>query len=166
MIKTNTPPNTQTKSTRLTKIGTYQTHGLSFKGKQYQRFDHDSLNNYQNFLYHRALFGLSIYTQQEIVSMHKEKRKRIVKIHKTTQRFLNLWKQEILIDKTNKLFEKLFPKNPIAKKILDESCPEPTFKCNLSFESLGITKQQIVEKLLSEKILPKDFHNLKQAICK
>ena len=51
---------------------------------------------HQNFLYNRALYGLSIYTPEEVVIMAPEKRKRIIQIHKKTQKILNLWKQEIV----------------------------------------------------------------------
>ncbi len=35
------------------------------------------------------------------------------------------------------------------------------FICTLSFKDLGITKAQVINRLITEKILPKNFHELK-----
>lgn len=130
-------------------------------GKLYQLVEVTTLNSYQNFLYHRALFGLSVYSQEEIKSMRKVKRQRIIKVHKRTQRLLNIWKQEEMIKRTNMLFASLFPKSPITKQLLKETHTDPELKCKLSFRDLEITKAKIIERLLAERILPNDFYSLK-----
>ena len=45
---------------------------------------------HQNFLYNRALYGLSIYTPEEVVIMLPEKRKRIIRLYKKIQVILKL----------------------------------------------------------------------------
>jgi hypothetical protein len=43
-----------------------------------QNYEKDPYNGHQNFLYNRALYGLSIYAPEEIKEMPVEKKKRIV----------------------------------------------------------------------------------------
>lgn len=142
------------------KLSVYQLEGE--KKKKYQRYEKDFLNTYQNFLYHRAIFGISIYNQEEIKAMGKPKRKRIIKTHKRAQHILNMWKQEILINKTNNIFKNIFPNSPITKELRDQIVPQDKFKCYLSFKALGITKEMVVEKLMKEGILAKNFYELKK----
>lgn len=139
----------------------YQTSGITHRGRRYQLVEVDSLNQYQNFLYHRALFGLSVYSQEEIKAMHKEKRKRIIKVHKRTQRLLNIWKQEEVIRLSNAIFARMFPNSPVTQELLGNSNVEPEVKCPLSFRELNISKSAIIERLLVERILPNNFYSLK-----
>ena len=141
------------------KLKTYQLYGQK---KKYQQYEKDFLTNYQNFLYHRALFGISIYSQEEIRIMNKIKRKKIIKNHKRAQYILNKWKQEILISKTNNLFKSIFPKSPVTAELVNNDQPQEKFKCYLSFKALDISKEMIVDKLIEEGILAKNFYNLKQ----
>jgi len=92
--------------------------------------------------------------------MKKEKRKRIVKVHKRTQKTLNVWKQEIIVALSNKLFTDIFPKSPFTKELLADCETDPIFKCHMSFKDLRINKPAIIQKLLCEGILPKDFYKL------
>lgn len=120
------------------------------------------LSEYQNFLYKRAMFGLSVYQKEEIKEMRADKRKRIQKVHRRTQTVLNTWKQEIIINRTNVVFRKLFPKSSITHSLHQNfSEADPKYVNNMTFKSLRITKDQIVRKLIEEKILPINFFDLK-----
>ena len=132
------------------------------RSKYYQKIEVDFLNNRQNFLYHRALFGLSMYKQEEIVAMSKAKRKRIIRVQKRAQKILNIWKQQRLIHMTNTFFKTIFPDAPLAKDIVNSVEVDEGFKCTLSFKALGISKNMIVKKFLEEKILPVDFYEIKE----
>lgn len=148
-------------------LNDYQVNGTSHRGKRYQLVEHDTLNNTQNFLYHRALFGLSVYSQAEIKEMHWEKRERIKKVHKRTQRILNIWKQEIVNRLSNALFLTIFPDNDLTRDLVKRVDIDPDFKCPLSFQALNIKKREVVDKLLKEGILPNNFHELKpEQVCK
>lgn len=139
----------------------------TYANSVYQPHDTIFLNQYQNHLYHRALFGLSVYTQDEIKNMHSKKRKRIIKVSKRTQQVLNTWKQEIIIAMTNRFFSEVFPNTEITKALLSESTADPSVKCNLSFKLLKINKPAIIQKLLCEGILPENFYTLKtEPSCK
>ena len=140
------------------KFNDFQSFGSSFKGKKYSTYEQDPYNEHQNFLYKRALFGLNMYTPEEVKAMHWQKRKRIKKVHHRTQTVLNLWKQELMIEKTNRWFEILFPNSTLTTELLDlYSDVDPVFVNRLSFLELGIDKNKVVSKLYEEKILPHDF---------
>lgn len=129
-----------------------------------QEFEKDPFNTRQNFLYKRALLGVVVYSDQEIKEMSNEKLKRVNKIHRKTQTILNLWKQEILINKSNTMLKKAFgdfQHAVILKEIFDTRQIDKEFICTLSFKDLGITKSDIINRLIVEKILPKNFHDLK-----
>jgi hypothetical protein len=134
-----------------------------------QVYEQDPYNSRQNFLYKRALIGVGVYDKQQIDEMSNEKLKRINKIHRKTQVILNLWKQEMLISKSNKMITLLFGdvKYGLLKEIKDNKAIDKDFICTLSFKDLGITKSDVINRLIVEKILPKNFHELKPTVlCK
>ena len=123
-----------------------------------------SYSPHQNFLYNRALHGLSIYTPEEVMIMLPEKRKRILKVHKKAQKILNLWKQEIVNIAANKFFTNIFPDTEFTKCLVDFYGTEgdPDYINKMSFKMLKISKEQVISKLIKHKILPKNFNELKQ----
>lgn len=144
------------------KFNDFQTMGNHFKGKRYVEIEFTEFNNYQNFLYNRALFGLAVYSQEEIKQMHWDKRKRIIKVHKRAQQVINIWKQEIVNTLSNHLFTTVFPKSSFTKILLETfgDSTDPEYINKMSFKSLHITKTQVVEKLIEKGILPEDFNTL------
>ena len=162
-MKTDQINEVQNRESRTTYTGVYkdfQTFGESLTREPYQQREVKSYSEYQNSLYQRALFGLKLYTQTEIKEMHWQKRKRIQKVHKRTQKELNLWKQEKLISLTNKIFG-LFSNSSTASEIINVySEPDPNFVCRASFKDLDICKEQIVDRLLNKGILPHNFHTI------
>lgn len=121
-------------------------------------------SEHQIFLYNRALYGLSIYKPEEVVIMAPEKRKRIIQIHKKTQKILNLWKQEIVNRMANKFFTDVFPETEITKCLVEcyGVSGDPEYINNMSFKDLKITKEHIIAQLIQYKILPKNFNELNQ----
>ena len=128
-----------------------------------QVYEKDPYNSRQNFLYKRSLIGVGVYDSAEIADMSNEKLKRINKIYRKTQTILNLWKQEILISNTNQMINNLFGqcKYGLLKEIINTTSIEKEFICTLSFKDLGINKHDVINRLIVEKILPKNFHELK-----
>jgi hypothetical protein len=129
-----------------------------------QKTKEDYYSKHQNFLYNRALYGLSIYLLDEVMLMPLEKKKRITKIHKRSQKIMNLWKQEIVNTLANKLFTDIFPDMEITKCLVKYYGTEgdPEYVNNMSFKLLKISKEQIISKLIETKILPKNFNELNQ----
>ena len=136
----------------------YQLYGKS----EYQNRRTIELNKYQKLLYERAMFGLGVYTEEEIYSMSKEKRKRISQVHKRTKRVINLWKQELLIKLSDSLFEKYFPRMPFTSSLKNFKS-DPLWHCSMKLEDFGVKKEQVIVKLVKEGILPHDFFELKTA---
>lgn len=129
-----------------------------------RRSPKETPSTHQTFLYNRALYGLSIYTPEEVVIMAPHKRKRILQIHKKTQKILNLWKQEIVNILANKVFTDIFPKTEFTQCLVQFYGTEgdPEYTNNMSFKTLKLSKEEIITKLIESKILPKNFHELNQ----
>ena len=131
-----------------------------------KNFEKDPYNKHQNFLYNRAMYGLSIYSRDEVQEMDLQKKKRIIRIHKKTQTILNLWKQEIVNTLANKLFTDIFPRMDITNTLVEKFGIEgdADYVNKMSFKMLNISKPQIVEKLIQSKVLPKNFKILEDDI--
>lgn len=116
----------------------------------------------QKELYSRLLVGKKAYEHDMWYAMNQAKKKRVLSQHKKAQQILNLWKQEIMLAtvmipkeiKSTLGISKLF--HTMTKDIK----PDPKFKCKLSFRDLNITKEMIIQKFISEKILPSNFSTL------
>lgn len=138
----------------------YQQKGNTSSKKRVSRYEVDKYSQVQNHLYKRALYGLKMFSAEELTLMHKDKRKRITKVHKRAQRSLNIMKQERVNQITNRIFDMFFPKTNITKSLLElESLTDPKFRNTLELKGLGITKDHMIERFIGEGILPKDFHN-------
>ena len=133
------------------------------------RFEKDPYNSYQNFLYNRALFGLSIYSQDEISKMSIEKKKRINKSYKKCQVVVNLLKQEVTNQMANEFFVKIFPGMEITNSLVNYFGTEghPEHVNNMSFKMLKINKPLVIARLIERKVLPKNFNQLTPTeLCK
>lgn len=142
--------------------GEIEFHGRISKAKRPSRYEQDPYNEYQNFLYNRALFGLSVYPKEELETMHWDKKKRIIKVHKRAQTLVNLWKQEIVLALSNHLFTTIFPDSPITKELLGEELngTDETYINKMSLKLLKISKEMVIERFIAEGILPKNFNEL------
>lgn len=143
-------------------LSDHQLYGSNFQGRKYGMIQYDSLTDYQNFLYNRALFGLAVYKEEEIKDMRWDQRKRITKVHRRAQTVLNLWKQQIVNNWSTEFFKKWFPTMPITKFLIEtNNDTDPAYVNKMSFKSLRITKAQVISKLIAEGILPQNFYQLK-----
>lgn len=153
----------QRKTNNLEYNGNYSEYQLSGNNLNGKKYGLDSqLNNYQIFLYNRVLFGLSVYSQEEIKEMHWEKRKRIIKVHKRAKELLNVWKQQIVNSWSTAFFQAIFPKTEFTEYFVKTAADtDKDYSPKISFKELSITKKQIIEKLIQEGILPANFYQLK-----
>jgi hypothetical protein len=129
-------------------------------GKTHIQYEQDSYSNYQNYLYKRALYGLSSINQEELDSMCAKKKQRIINVYKRAQIVLNKLKQQVTINYSNFIFKTLFPNSPITQFLLAETETDTTFKNTLNFKDLGIDKQQIITIFIAEGVLPRNFLSL------
>ena len=141
------------------RLSSYQKYGTSFNKVQFEK---DPFNSYQNFLYKRALFGLSVYQKEELDKMHWDKKRRIEKVHERAQKVLNLWKQEMTNQWLGTILSTVFHHSSFVKELNEKfgSETDEQYISKVDFKSLGISKQQVVEKLIQEKILPANFYQL------
>lgn len=139
-------------------LGKYQTQG----NKSNRVFVKPEYNEYQNLLYKRALFGLKVYEEGELVNMNKDKKKRISKVNRRAQNSINLLKQERTNELTNQVFG-LFFHSKLAKGVIENNSVDAEHVNNLDLKSLNIKKKDIVERLVKEGILPPNFYELKTA---
>lgn len=137
----------------------YQTDGSRGKYQQLR------LTPYQNLLFKRALYGLTMYTEKEVKKMHWEKKRRILKINQKAQSSINLFKQETVNKLCNAIYETCFKDNQLAKTLLStqEIDTDPKYINTLDLKSLGITKKDIIDRFIGEGLLPQDFYDLKEA---
>lgn len=126
-----------------------------------QVYERDPYSQQQNFLYKRALFGFKVYTAEELNTMHWQKKKRIQKVYSRTQNILNEWKQQLIIQWTNKFFEKMFPNSPLLTSLKEAAHTDKSVKNTLNFSDLGVDKDMIISKLVQEGVLPSNFKDLK-----
>lgn len=93
---------------------TLQTGGVHKMMKYTQK---PSYSARQNQLYERLLFGQKAYTEEEWYALNSTKKKRIIKQHKKAQNILNLWKQELMIAKSDTLYDQIMEQ---AQKLVNE----------------------------------------------
>ena len=126
------------------------------------RFEKDPYNSYQNFLYNRALHGLSIYSQDEVSKMSIEKKKRINKSHNKCQTVVNLLKQEVTNQLANDFFVRWFPEMEITKSLVNYfgTTGHEDHINNMSFKLLKISKPLVIARLIETKLLTKNFNQL------
>jgi len=121
------------------------------------QYEVDQYSSYQNYLYKRALYGLSTVTEQELATMCSKKKKRIQRVYLKGQQVINLHKQKLTNSITNLLFERLFPESPLAQFFISNSETDEKFKNTLNFKDLNITKDDIIRIFIEEGVLPKNF---------
>jgi hypothetical protein len=123
-------------------------------------YETDQYNQYQNYLYKRALYGLSALTQDELATMCSKKKQRVINVYKKAQLVINKLKQEATIKYTNFIFETLFPNSPITQALISETETDDSLINKLNFKDLGIEKRDIITIFIAEGVLPKNFLSL------
>jgi hypothetical protein len=126
------------------------------------QYEIDAYNSYQNYLYKRALYGLSGVTEKELESMCSKKKQRINKVYLKGQSVINVHKQKLTNTYSNILFKTFFPNNKITMYLINNDDIDINFKNTLTFKDLNISKDDIIHLFIQEGILPKNFINIKQ----
>ena len=153
---------------------TLQTQGNS----KYMKQGAISFTPEQKRLYSQLLIGKKLYTKTELYAMNSKTKNKMRDRHIDAQKSINLFKQEKLIATTNKIMQVLFPPksaiifeqsddgttkvqgrecNKLTSLFLDNSETDDKLTNSMTFKDLGITKLDIVERFISEKLLPEQF---------
>ncbi len=142
--------------------GIYEQYRIN-KSKM-QTLEYSKLNPTQHFMFKRILHGLKMYKKEEIASMHKQKRGRIIKVWKKGQSVINEWKQQISNKRCNAFFEVTFgTKSSIVKEILAVPHTEilPDYINRTSLKDLGINYEDLILRFMAVGLLPKNFLDIK-----
>tara|TARA_R100001126_G_C4862251_1_gene168058 strand:+ start:154 stop:669 length:516 start_codon:yes stop_codon:yes gene_type:complete len=129
-----------------------------------QKLNYTKLNPKQHFLFKRVLHGLNMYTKEQVIEMHPQKKKRISRVWRKGQNLINEWKQMICNKKLNRFLYVTFgDKSPIIKDLLAIPVNEtdPSYKNTQSLKSLGITYEDLILKFMQSGLLPKNFLTVK-----
>lgn len=127
---------------------------------RYQSIEKPVFNKVQQRLYAEAVYGLTIYTPEQVAALPGKRRHELLMLFKRSQDILNNWKQEIVDARMTHLLEKLFPNSSIVKVFSSIRGVESGIKCRQTFKELGINQSMIAQKLVQSGILPADFFQL------
>ena len=127
-------------------------------------FEYNKLNPYQHFLFKRVLHGLNVYKPEEVNKLHSDKKRRITKVWKRSQREINAWKQTICNKRINAYLSKTFKHSPTAQYMASIPADEilDDYTNTMSFKDLGITYEDVILKFMSLGLLPKNYLQLKK----
>lgn len=119
--------------------------------------DYTTLTPGQYRMFKHVMVGLDMYTPQELYAMNSSKKAKIFKKHKQAQTMLNLWKQELTNNITTKLLSAFFPKSQLIAELNADNSTSTKYTNTLAFKDLGISKTDIINKLIQENFLPANF---------
>jgi len=141
-------------------FSSFQELGSRYYAERKTEYSNDPFSEKQNELYKRTLYGLSLYSEQDIKSMHFGRKNRIIKKQKRAQKELNLFKQERVIEFTNAIFG-LFKNSQMANEFVElYSDPDPKYVNKMSLKDLNINKEDIVDRFIEKNVLPDNFKSL------
>ena len=140
-------------------LAEYQLHPESIVNS----LSYTKLNPYQHFLFKRVLHGLKVYKPEEVTKLHWDKKRRITKVWKRSQREINVWKQTICNKRVNAYLSRTFKSSPLAQYIANIPADETLddYTNTMSFKELGITYEDVILKFMSLGLLPKNYLELK-----
>jgi len=115
----------------------------------------------QKSLYSQTVYGFSAFTKEELLNMSKTKKSKVLIAYTRAHRILNRWKQELINESVNSLMGKLFPNSPVVKAMAAVNGYDDNLDCtDIHFKDLGISRKQIVDKLIEFNLLPVNFYQL------
>ena len=135
----------------------YQLHPTSITNN----FHYSKLNSYQHFLFKRVLHGLNVYKPEEVKKLHWDKKRRISKVWRRSQREINAWKQMICNKKVNDYFSRTF-KTRMVEYIISLPATDvlEDYNNTLTFKQLNIEYEDVIYLFMSKGLLPKNYLTL------
>ena len=131
----------------------YETQERSVQNR-INRFGHYQMNTIQFGLYQQLMYGMSMYTPQEIDTMSESAKFTIRNKHTRATEVLNKMKYEKAYGHINKLFAVIFPDIKLDYYKDGRFADLPTLR------ELKISTVDIIDAWINEKLLPLDFYNL------
>ena len=142
-----------------------QTYRNNYKGKSYKDFEDNRFTYEQNKMYQKCLYGIKICSPAEVKKMSFAEKVTINFNHKRTQQLINLSKWKADCDLANSVIKSFFKKIGTNIQWLlsstDNLSLDDNNEINYGSMSLFGGKEQLINKLIEESILPTNFYNLK-----
>lgn len=127
---------------------------------KYQQLESPVFNKIQQKLYSEAVYGLSYFSKDAVEQMSKSKKLRVLAKYAKAQRILNRWKQEIVHTTVDTFLMAFFPHSSITKTLIDTTGYDRQSKECHSFKELGLTQEDVANKLIEVNLLPENFYQL------
>lgn len=123
--------------------------------------DNVYLNMMQRGLYRRLMYGLKDYTPDQIACISPASLQKLMDDFRRTKRVLHVMKAKIYYAPHTRLINALLPKDVAFEKIgerdYDWFLDLPK---TVTLKSLGITTKEVIDELISRKLLPKNFWDI------
>lgn len=115
----------------------------------------------QKELFYQVIDGFKCFTKQEVQQM-SEKQKMLISVRYTrAQRILRNWKQDVIFTELDNMLLAVFPKSPLIKKFVNvKGHVDVPKEDEITFNEIGITHEQIANKLYDCGLLPRNFYQL------
>lgn len=130
---------------------------------KYQKIEEEfKLSPKQKDLYSKVVYGFKAYTKEEIQTMSERKKTNVTVTYTKAQRILRNWKQDLTFSFVDRFLLAIFPKSPIVSQMcqIKGHLADYDKEDEISFKDLGITQEQIVNKLIEFELLPQNFYQL------
>lgn len=126
------------------------------------------LSQRQLKLFRECLYGLNLYSFEEISLMSKEEKMRIINVHREAQQLINLSKWQADKNLSDSFLEKIIAKSKgNFKKILSwfkDAIPSIEIEDNMEINHSPLRVlgkiENILNKLIEKHILPENFYQL------
>jgi hypothetical protein len=142
---------------------TYHQKGFERNGNIQQTVEKLELNLIQRQLFRRLMYGISDFSQEELIALSPQSITQIVLNYEKAKKALHVLKAKKYYHDTNKLmdsviaanFEKRSEKEYVPKnRDCDWYLPLPKYA---TLNKLGISTKEIVEDFIRRSLLPKNF---------
>ncbi len=153
------------------RVACINTHVVTERDSRPPKEDKDIyFNEYQFFIYNRCLKGLDVYTHWDRKRLIPGYARVIQERHIKCLEVTNLYKQEVLVEKTNHILTSYLERmkapqnspirNALRKEFIENPGTDTEFSCNFTLQELKITKKMLADKLILTGVLPKKFYEI------
>lgn len=115
----------------------------------------------QKDLFQKVVLGFKAYTKEEIDQMSEKKKIFVSVTYTKAQRILRNWKQDVVFTKLDDMLLAVFPNSPLVRQFVNvKGHVDVPKEDEISFDDLGINREQVANKLMEYGLLPKNFYQL------
>lgn len=115
------------------------------------------MNMIQRAMYRRLMYGLSEFSPEQISDLSVKFENTIVREHRFTRQAVQILKAKKLYGVETRLINAIFQHSPIGDKDYEWIMSIPK---KHTLRNLGISTKEILDELISRKLLPENYHTL------